>query len=56
MQTLAVAGKEFSRRMVARTTSIAEPDLVLMLEELQAVEFIVERSASPEAVFPSSMR
>jgi len=51
LQTLAVIGKEFSRRMVARTTLLAEDQLVLMLEELQASEFILERSASPEAMY-----
>jgi predicted ATPase len=51
LQTLAVIGKEFPHRMVARTTSIPEHALVPMLEALEASEFILERRSSPEAVY-----
>lgn len=49
LQTLAVIGKEFSLRMVERTTSIPDGTVADMLDELRVGEFLVE-GRSPRAI------
>ncbi|MGH7785490.1 MAG: AAA family ATPase [Candidatus Binatia bacterium] len=51
LQTLAVIGKEFSLRMVERTTALPHPVAAAILDALQAGEFILESGAPPNPTY-----
>jgi predicted ATPase len=51
LQTLAVIGRESSRRLLRRVASPADSQLERMLAELQAGEFIYEQPATPEVEY-----
>ncbi|HVO23980.1 MAG TPA: adenylate/guanylate cyclase domain-containing protein [Candidatus Margulisiibacteriota bacterium] len=51
LQTLAVIGKEFSLRMVERTTALSPAAVAGMLEDLRVGEFILEVGAPPNLTY-----